>query len=886
MPDIQFTFPWLLVGLAALPLILWLVRLTPPPPRRIVFPATWLLARLRPGETESAKSPWWLLLLRGLLAASLIVAAARPVLNGGGPLSGDGPLVLAVDNDWSAAADWPQRRKMMSDLVLQAQQSNQPVALLPLALQSGQPVDFRRASDSAETAAALEPVPWPVNRNDALARWADKAPLAPSGTPRVVWLSNGLAVDGDDDFIDQLRKIGPLTVVRPKPGTLPAILGDVVEEDDEITVTVRRLSDDREQSVVLNALDDHGQALARSTAVFSNGERETTASFTLPLEHRNRLARITTGSVCTAAEVALFDKSSQRHPVGLVAPKNAPELAARPLLGRHYYLERALAPIAEVFQGPVESLLSREKAVMILADPPILSPAAEDRLDKWMKNGGLILRFAGPNLETAKTTLLPVAVRQGNRSMGGALSWRDPPGIAPFTEESPFFGLDVPGDVKVSRQILADPNLMGDAAVWARLTDGTPLVTAKQKGDGWLVLFHVTSTTDWSNLPLSGLFVDLLDRLVRFSKSAAQAEPTQRLTLERQLNTDGSLSAVTGPASVIDPGAWSQTFADAEYPPGFYKGVEGAFALNLQDSISTYKPLQLPLGVATTDYSASPEKDISGWLWGLALLLLALDGFVSLGARSGVARASVPLVFLILLSMPNNSRADENYAIQATQATRLAYVVTGDLRTDNISKNGLGTLSRILTARSAAELGTPMAFDPEKDDPVFFPLVYWPVSDRQPDLSDTARERINRYLLNGGTILFDRLKGGNAAMEKLGQWLRLPPVAPISQDHVLTRTFYLIDQFPGRWTGDTVWIAEQDLGSGDGVAPVIIGSHDWAAAWATDEHQRPLFALAPGGTHQRERSYRFGVNLVMYVLTGNYKHDQVHLPAIMERLQR
>lgn len=281
MPDIQFTFPWLLVGLAALPLILWLVRLTPPPPRHIVFPATWLLARLRPGETESAKSPWWLLVLRGLLAASLIAAAARPVLNGGGPLSGDGPLLLAVDNGWSSAADWPQRRKMMRDLLLQAQQSNQPAALLPLALQSGQTVDFRRASDSAETAAALEPVPWPVKRNDALARWADKAPLAPGGTPRVVWLSNGLAFDGDDDFIDQLRKIGPLTVVRPKLETLPVILGDLVEEDGQITVTVRRLSDDREQSEALNALDDHGQALARSVATFNqgNGKRRRPSPF-------------------------------------------------------------------------------------------------------------------------------------------------------------------------------------------------------------------------------------------------------------------------------------------------------------------------------------------------------------------------------------------------------------------------------------------------------------------------------------------------------------------------------------------------------------------------------------------------------------------------------
>ena len=70
----------------------------------------------------------------------------------------------------------------------------------------------------------------------------------------------------------------------------------------------------------------------------------------------------------------------------------------------------------------------------------------------------------------------------------------------------------------------------------------------------------------------------------------------------------------------------------------------------------------------------------------------------------------------------------------------------------------------------------------------------------------------------------------------------------------------------------------------DGVSPVVIGSHDWAAAWAVDDRGRPLFATVPGGEEQREHAYRFGVNLVMYALAGNYKADQVHVPLIMRRL--
>ncbi len=51
-----------------------------------------------------------------------------------------------------------------------------------------------------------------------------------------------------------------------------------------------------------------------------------------------------------------------------------------------------------------------------------------------------------------------------------------------------------------------------------------------------------------------------------------------------------------------------------------------------------------------------------------------------------------------------------------------------------------------------------------------------------------------------------------------------------------------------------------------------------------DETRKPQFPVVPGGERQREMAYRFGINLLMYVLTGNYKADQVHVPAIMERL--
>jgi hypothetical protein len=187
-----------------------------------------------------------------------------------------------------------------------------------------------------------------------------------------------------------------------------------------------------------------------------------------------------------------------------------------------------------------------------------------------------------------------------------------------------------------------------------------------------------------------------------------------------------------------------------------------------------------------------------------------------------------------------------------------------------------------------------MAVDIEQDELIFFPLLYWPVVDGQSLPSAKAIERLNRYIATGGTILFDTRDQGehtvfsSAAtqqrLRRLAAGLNLPPLVPAPPDHVLTKSFYLMQEFPGRWSGGALWVEPVEDQVNDGVASIIVGSNDWTGAWAMDQHGQPLYPVVPGGEPQREQAYRFGVNLVMYALTGNYKTDQVHVPAILERL--
>ena len=136
------------------------------------------------------------------------------------------------------------------------------------------------------------------------------------------------------------------------------------------------------------------------------------------------------------------------------------------------------------------------------------------RVEGFVKDGGMLLRFAGPRLAAGNDPLVPVRLRRGGRTLGGTLSWDSPKTLAPFPPESPFAGLTPPADIGVRRQILAEPDGDLPNRTWASLQDGTPIVTAQKRGQGTMVLFHVTADTTWSNLPLSGLFIDMLRRVV------------------------------------------------------------------------------------------------------------------------------------------------------------------------------------------------------------------------------------------------------------------------------------------------------------------------------------------------------------------------------------
>jgi uncharacterized protein DUF4159 len=241
--------------------------------------------------------------------------------------------------------------------------------------------------------------------------------------------------------------------------------------------------------------------------------------------------------------------------------------------------------------------------------------------------------------------------------------------------------------------------------------------------------------------------------------------------------------------------------------------------------------------------------------------------------------------------------------------TRLAYVVTGDSDVDSISKSGLAGLTLFLAQRTALEAGDPIGLDIAHDELAFYPLIYWPIVPGVARPSEDTLKRIDSYMKNGGTVLFDTRDAvvappgpggetqspGMLELRKILSSLDLPQLEPVPRDHVLTKTFYLLRDFPGRFSTGQLWVEalpatddEEQLNrparGGDGVSSIIITSNDLAGAWATRSDGQPMLPMVDGEPRQREFAFRAGVNIVMYTLTGNYKADQVHVPALLERL--
>ncbi|PRY78080.1 putative membrane protein (TIGR02226 family) [Yoonia maritima] len=909
---IGFTAPWLLVALAALPILWVLLRAVPPAPIRRRFPGVALLLGLADEDSQSDRTPWWLLLLRLLAVAAVIVGFAGPVLNPQAARDGKGDLVIALDGTWAGAANWQARMDRVNALLTEAALADRRVAVVALTDLPSDTLPFTAPNEWQNRLPNLQPKPWqPQDAADYFS--------AQQGSFETYWLSDGVDFEGRDTLLEALEAAGSVTVFQTPQltiGVRPARF-----EDGQVIVSATRtpVGAAYETQITAVGLDPAGveRQLATVPLAFEAGDADAETAMVLPPELRNRITRFEITGNRSAGAVSLTDDALKRREVALIAGSDSRE--GLELLSPLYYLREALEPTADLIDGTLSDILLANPDVVVLADVATLSETETDAVHDWVENGGMLLRFAGPRLAASdlgrnqEDPLLPVRLRSGGRTVGGAMSWGEPKTLAPFENDSPFFGLPIPEDVNVTSQVMAQPDPTLADRVIAQLADGTPLVTRKITGEGQVVLVHVTANAEWSSLPLSGLFVQMLERLAVSTRPATPDAtelagttwlPNKVLDAYGRLEDGSALPGVAGEMlATAAPGPLLQ--------PGLYAGNDRQLAVNVIGSETLLSVANWPARIAVEGMATMRETALKGWLLSAAILLLLIDVIASLavGGRLRGPRADVAaLLALMMFSAPDaQAQTDDAFALRATSQVVLGHVITGNAQADEIAEAGLLGLSQTLFRRTSIEPSAPIGVDLETDELAFFPFLYWPITADQPLPSHDAYAKLNRYLRAGGMIMFDtrdadtaRFGSGSPEGRKLqaiARSLDIPALEPVPSDHVLTRTFYLLQDFSGRYASRDVWVEAAPIGAtqiegmpfrnlNDGVTPVIIGGNNWAAAWAVNANGSPMLPVGRGmaGERQREIALRFGVNVIMHVLTGNYKSDQVHVPDLLDRL--
>ena len=889
---LSFLAPLTFLGLLALPIIWWIMKVTPPKPRRQSFPPLRILLDVQTDEETPDTMPLWLLLFRMFLVALTVFALAQPLLKSSDDQTAR-PLTLIIDQSVTAAPIWDNMIAAAETHIKTARRNNMDVQLILSGEDKPNP-NFVPAAQALRELKSLQPAPY-ITYYEASLRALETSSAENSET---IWLSSGLIADNQSSFIDALAdrkaKIYSPDVQRV---IMPS---DIRETANGFDADWHRPSLSTPSSVQIEAVTNNNQVLAIETLNFDTGAQRSTVSMSMPAQLRAKVTQLRVQGLRASIATKLLGDSFGRPLIGVLTP---PANTSSPLLSEPFYSKQALLPYADIFEGNEEELLALQPSIIVMPDS---MRSDSEAISNYVETGGLLVRFAGPQLAKRQDSLLPVSLRSGGRAIGGALAWEDPQRLAPFPEESPFFGLSIPSDVTVSKQVMAEPGVETDTRTWAKLEDGSPIVTSAVRGNGRIVLFHVSAGPDWSNLPINGLYVDMLRRILPLAKGRSLDVKNSEAdwVLDRVIDPFGRLVSAPLREQRLTNSEFNKASASAQHLPGYYRQGTRQRALPVTNEPDRLITVPAPNGTAALAYSQNKPQSLTGRLLGLAAILLVLDVLFSLWIsgrfRNLRPRMALSLLLAGVLVLPAtiaHAQTPPDRVLEAASGLHLAYIETGDSRQDDLSRTALESLSIQLALRTTIEPEGVHGVAPDADGLEMYPFLYWPIRRDAAALTPKAAAALNTYMRSGGTIVFDtadegerNLRAGqpHPGLKRVTESLDIPSLTTVPDDHVLTKSFYLTQVFAGRWANGPVYVQAGSNSSGgrDGVSPVIIGSQDWAAGWAIDPEAGTLIELNNDIPRQREMSVRFGINLAMYTLSGNYKADQVHAATLIERLGR
>ena len=448
---LAFTAPLVLAALAGLPLLYYLLRITPPRPRQVPFPPLRLISRPAPDETRRRVAPlWWLLLLRLAIAACIILAMAGPVLESAPRrATAAGPLLVVLDDGWPAAPSLARRAsRRPAERIERGRTAFAPDRrrrdLGRRARDRRRPTPPRRSTGCARSSPCLHsPTAGRARRDPEIRR-------GPSAIADIVWIADGI-------------EARPCARLREGRSRRSRSERSSRRSADPVRALAGAAKPSRPPSKCACCVAAYqGPATGRSARARPQGARRSArrlsisparprrkAKFDLPVELRNEIARLEIADEHSAGAVSLLDERWRRRRVGLVSGETADVVAAA--AGARLLSRKGACALRRRARGTARRHRSGPRPARGPCrgdDPRRCRHGAGPRMTNckhFVEDGGILLRFAGTRLAASSDDLVPVRLRRGGRVLGGAMSWETPKQLAPFERASPFFGLAVAG---------------------------------------------------------------------------------------------------------------------------------------------------------------------------------------------------------------------------------------------------------------------------------------------------------------------------------------------------------------------------------------------------------------------------------------------------------
>lgn len=898
---ISFVYPYSLILLIFLPFLIRFLITSPLLPKLKKFPSIIFLANYKSIDQKSAKLNYPIIILRLLIILFLIFAFSNPIFSSGNTKKSSDLII--IDNGWTSGTIWNVRKQKIIELLSAKEIKNQEFFLLTTTELANEKLSNYNSKNFAEAinfVKSIKPLSWSPNYKNVKRSVEDRI----DSFDKVYWFTEKTINTEKSNLLNFLKNYN-LTIVASSENEIPPVLKVFPENDTTYKIEIHHYKKKFTKGTI-NCFDEEQRLIFRQKfeqKIVENEDTFTTKfELKLPYQIKDKIFYFQLDDINSVSTKFFLNRLRQKKVIGIVNDKKNEVDFQR----GSYYTRKGVEKNNVIIEEGLSKLLTKSVSSIFIDDSNSTNNIKEQTLS-WIKSGGIMIKYGGPNLLSTfadnpnNIFLNKLSLSKIETTLDSKLSLKKNLKIKEETDEEEFFfGIKIPNEIVVKKYIQLDISyLTNDVEVLLRLENGAPIISSSKVGSGRIIFFHIPVNNLWSNFPLSYSFIEIIQRIINLSKGID--EKKERI-FQPYLSLDAIGNFLPASAQVLSVNNFKPSNSivlNYNQPPGIYKDYDGFIAVNFGNNFSnSYKFKNLGSNLNFEELITDKSISLRPILLTLAILFFLIDTLITLYLR-GLIRFDYllrifPKVFMIIfITLISKTIIAKDISKDKISETKIGYILTNNSLIDENSRNGLMQISKFVSKKTASILNKPEGINLQNQELFYYPLIYWPLINTNIKLSSEESKKINSFLKDGGLLLVDcklnfstfDLDNCLAKFKDLVKISELSKFSKLGKNHGIAKSFYLIENFPGVENNE-VFFSKVDSQFNDNAASVVLSNNNWSNAWAKDSNENFIFPLLDNSENQRITSIRFGINLVIYALTGNYKADQIHVPEILKRLKK